>query len=92
MSKYPEKITEEALSKTAHVSVSEIRQDISDTKAEIENMTKEAEGHRLIAESNMGTPKGKMANFRWGAARSGIREREQFVRFLEKLLEARDDL
>lgn len=92
MPRYPEEITEEVLNKTDHISDSEVRRDIADTKTEIENMTKEAEGHKLIAESNMGTPKGKMHNFRWYAARNGIKERRGFVAFLERLLEARNDL
>lgn len=88
MNQYLEIITPEIIKQNEHISDDEIRQDIADTKYEIENLGKEHEGWLAQAvTTNM--PERRMAYFHADNARHGIDERKKFIAFLEKLLAAR---
>jgi hypothetical protein len=76
MSKYPEVITPEVLEKQAHIPTSEILADIEDTLAEISSKTRHK---RMLAMESE-------------TLESGIKEREAFVEFLEKLIRARESV
>ena len=89
MGKYPKIITPEIVKSHSHISTDEIKRDIADTKREIDDLIKGAEGNRLIAEANIGTPEGKMAAFRQSAKEQGAVQRIEFIEFLDRLLEAR---
>ena len=91
MSKYPTVINDKTLETNAHVSDGDIARDIADTEAEMASLEKEVEGHRLVAESNIGTPKGKMAAFRESGNQLRIDDRQNFVDFLKALQAARVD-
>lgn len=87
--KYPDIITPNILQENSHLPDSEVEADIKDTEMEIEKMTMEMNGYRLIAEADRGMAEGKMAAFRQSAREQGISERREFVAFLRRLLEAR---
>ena len=65
------------------ISSGEILQDIAYTKAEIDQMTREMEGYRMIGD--------KMSHFRADARQSGIHEREIFIQKLEAILKERKE-
>ena len=50
------------------------------------------DGFRLVVEANMGMSKGRWAYLQELAAETGITERQDFVGYLERLLEARQSL
>ena len=58
-----------------------IRQDISDTQAEIATMEREIKGFRLVGD--------RMSNFRADAHEGGIKERRDFIEKLNAILEIR---
>lgn len=88
---YPAIITEKELQDTELIANDVIQKDIQDTKSEIAWMELEAEGYHKIADAKKGMPDGKMAYFRATATDDGIKERKEFVAFLEKLLVARKE-
>ena len=88
MSKYPEVITPEVLELNKSLSDQEVLRDIADTEFEIMNLEKQVEAHGLLSEAGFGQ-EARMANFRHTAAIDGIKQRREFVAFLNKLLEAR---
>lgn len=73
--------TQEEIDRCAHISNSEIEQDIADTEREIITMRREEEGLRIIGD--------RMSVFRADGRRQGIREREAFIEKLNALLAAR---
>ena len=85
----PQTVTPEILAKHAHLTDYEVVQDSFDTQREIKRLIKARDGYRLVAEANMGTSKGRWAYFQERAAEIGIAERQEFVGYLERLLEAR---
>jgi hypothetical protein len=92
MEKYPKFITREVLEQVSGVDNATIRQDITDTEAEISKMEKEVKAYQILAETQRGTPQGKIDAFRCDAYISGIAERREFVRFLKAVLEARSEV
>lgn len=66
-----------------HIPSSEIRQDIADTRAEIEIMKREATGLSMMSD--------RMSHFRADARLAGIKEREEFIRKLEDILVSRGE-
>jgi len=89
MSKYPSEITESILRQNEHISDEEIKGDIEDTLAEISVEEKKADAQEAIFNNSTSQPDRRMAGFRMDAARDGVRRRQEFVQFLELLLEAR---
>lgn len=77
---YPDEITPEVLEKLNNVSNEEVLKDIQDTEAEIENKKL-----ALVHER-------RMFALRAAAAQQGIEERQAFVGFLNRLLDARKTL
>ena len=90
MGKYPTEITEDVLAKNSHIDNATILQDIKDTEAEIVALEKEVRGYELIAEAQIGTPRGKLAAFRRDAKRQGLSERQDFICFLTRIFLARE--
>lgn len=66
---------------SAHISTEEIMQDIQDTQHEIDTMTREIEGFRLLRD--------KMSYFRADARITGIKERKAFIEKLNGILSER---
>lgn len=64
-----------------NIPTDEIKQDILDTQAEIEQMEREIKGFRLIGD--------RMSNFRADAREGGIKSRKEFIEKLEAILEVR---
>jgi len=89
MSKYPEVITESILEQNSHISDEEIKADIEDTLAEISVEEAKANYNETILNNSSSQPERKMAAFRMDAARDGVKRRQEFVDFLERLLAAR---
>lgn len=89
MSKYPEAITAKVLEANAHVTDHEIRVDIRDTEREIENYRRLEKAEREVATVHENPMERKMADFKAGARPGQIAEREAFVAFLRRLLDAR---
>ena len=82
--------TKEDLEKLAHISDSEVLQDIKDTEAEIKERELQIEYlDKKIANIDMGSPAAKMSCFRRDTAWHGIRRRKAFIAMLNGLLEAR---
>lgn len=77
-------MTEESslLARNAHIPTDEIERDIAETEYEIETMTREMEGYRLMTHD-------RMAQFRADARCSGIANRRAFVEKLKRLLNLR---
>jgi hypothetical protein len=65
----------------SHISTGEILQDIKDTQDEIAQMEKEVTAFRMLDD--------RMSHFRADARISGIAERKQFIKKLEKILAER---
>jgi hypothetical protein len=89
MSKYPEVIDARVLEINAHISDEDIRKDIRDTEREIADYTRLENAEREVADTHPDPMQRKMADFRANARPSQIREREAFVAFLTRLLDAR---
>jgi hypothetical protein len=87
--KYPEVITAEILQRHAHIPSDKVEKDIADTRTEIVSLQREIEGYQILAEP--GLPGSKMANLRLDVNREGIRSRQEFIAYLERLLAARKD-
>lgn len=87
MSSYPKIITNEVLQNTAHLTSAEILQDIRDTNAEIAVEKRKIQALSLLTEIDHD----RMTSSRADVYRRGIRDRKDFVEFLEKLLKARGD-
>lgn len=66
-----------------HISTAVIEQDIVDTQTEIVVLQREINGYRLIGD--------KMSCFRADARESGIKERRDFIKKLEIILEIRKE-
>lgn len=64
-----------------HIPTAVIEQDIVDTQNEIVVLQREAKGYRLIGD--------RMSHFRADARESGIKERRDFIKKLEIILETR---
>ena len=62
----------------------EIKQDILDNIQEISDMQREIKGLRIIGD--------RMSNFKADARESGIKERREFIKKLESILEVRKDI
>ena len=75
MSKYPEVITPEILAKQEHILTSEIVNDIKDTQSEIQTRER-----RL-----------RMLNMEAEALEQAIKERQEFIEYLERLIAARKE-
>jgi hypothetical protein len=86
---YPKEITSDVLEKLANISDDVIAEDIRDTQAELHRLSRELEGHRLIAEANLGSPAGRMAHFMISGKEREVAKREAFVAFLESVQQAR---
>ncbi len=69
--------------KNKHIPTAEIKQDITDTQAEIVVMKREIKGFRLIGD--------KMSNFRADGKVDGIKRRQKFIEKLQAILEVRDE-
>ena len=89
MSKYPSVITPEILDQNKHISDDVIRQDISETLAEITIEKAKAESNETILNNSTDQIQRRMASFRMDAARGGVRRRQEFVDFLNLLLDER---
>lgn len=77
-------LTKEQIDKLSHISTKTILEDISDTKIEIITMRREIKGFELLSD--------RMSMFRASARRTGIKEREEFIEKLEKILEMRRNI
>lgn len=75
---------QELLERNAHISTLEIEKDIADTEYEIDIMTREMDGYRLMTHD-------RMAQFRADARQSGIRDRKHFVEQLQRILRLRTE-
>jgi hypothetical protein len=64
-----------------HVPTEEVKKDIADTEAEISQMKREIEGFTLLGD--------RWSLMRADARRTGIKEREEFVTRLNKILAER---
>ena len=67
----------------AHISTSEIKQDILDTEKEILRMMREVTGFELIGD--------KLSYVKAGARKSGIKERQEFIIRLQEILKLRGE-
>lgn len=74
-------ITPDTLARLAHISDEEVRRDIADTQAEIDDMRRRAPLLRALGDG--------MSVMRADAYVSGIHEREGFIAKLQALLDAR---
>ena len=82
--------TKEDLEKLAHISDSEVLQDIKDTEVEIKERELQIEYlDKKIQNVGMGTMEARMPCFRRDAALDGIRNRKAFITKLNNLLDAR---
>lgn len=77
---------QEMLSANAHITDSEILQDIADTEREIVTMTAEAEH---LEKTPLSLPSAKMDHCRASARWSGIEGRREFIKKLQTILELR---
>ena len=91
MSSYPDVITPEVLQGLAHISDDTMQQDIVDTEAEIANKRIEREGHDLIAKSVQDRSAARLAEWKRDGCDVGIDDSVRFVKFLAKLLDAREN-
>ena len=69
--------------KLSHIPIEEMRQDILDTEREIEKMTREEQGFRLVGD-------------RWSVMRAdgrieGIKKRREFISKVQKLIDERNE-
>jgi len=71
----------ELIEKNKHISTAEIRKDIADTQAEIVVKKREIKGFRLLGD--------RWSMMRADSRESGIKKRENFVKKLKIILEAR---
>lgn len=72
--------------KTKHIPTAEIKQDILDTQAEIEQMEREA---RHLEATPFGMQETRWNHMRAEGRRAGIKERKEFIEKLEAILEIR---
>jgi len=79
---------EEFLKTNAHIPDDEVLRDIADTEFEIRQMTAEAEH---LEKTPMSLPSARMDHMRASARRSGIKDREEFIQKLKKLLQLRNN-
>ena len=89
MSKYPTEITDKVLLANEDVDNSTITQDITDTEYEIKLKEKVIEGQLAEAQLGLGTPQGKMADFRATGNQQILSEMREFTAFLKSLQVAR---
>lgn len=78
------KTDKEILESNKHIPDKEVKQDITDTLAEIRVMEREIEGFEIIGD--------RVSNMKIAARISGIEERKGFVNKLQKLLQLRYEL
>lgn len=72
--------------RSKHIPIAEIKQDILDTQNEIDQMEKEAEH---LAGTPMSMKDARWNHMRADARRSGIKERKEFIKKLEAILDLR---
>ncbi len=89
MSKYPTEITEKILLANKDIDDLIIIQDISDTEQEIELREETLEDRLANTQLLIGTPQGKMADFRISASQQILSEMKEFMAFLKLLRAAR---
>jgi hypothetical protein len=89
MKKFPTVITSEILMHNTHLPDERLEQDISDTNAEILGYKATMDAEQKIAQMHPDPQQRKLAAFRASARPQQIREREEFVTFVTRLLEAR---
>jgi hypothetical protein len=87
MNKYPTSITSEILKTLSNISEPEIRSDIKMTQWEIETLSRQCNGLKILSEG--GTPESKMAYIQLTAKEALIKDCTEFVVFLESVLKAR---
>lgn len=86
---YPGGITEAVLARNAHIPSDEVERDIRDTEAEIARYRALEVAEREVADNSFDLMERKMADFKAQSRPGMIAEREKFVAFLRRLLDAR---
>jgi hypothetical protein len=77
---------EELLKQNVHIPSAEIEQDILDTQAEIARMEMEAQ---YFEKTPLSMPDARLNHMKAQARRTGIKEREEFISKLQKILDLR---
>lgn len=89
MKEYPKVITTADLQRYAHITDDEVRRDILDTETEIAQYERVRKAESEIAEAHPDANVRRMADFKATARPLQIGERQDFVAFLRRLLDAR---
>jgi hypothetical protein len=76
----------ELLSASAHIPSDEIERDIFDTHAEIARMEMEAQ---YLEKTPLSMPDARLNHMKAQARRTGIKEREEFISKLQRILDLR---
>lgn len=77
------------LKRNAHISNSTIEKDIKDTKLEINDLELKVKAYGKLSELSS-VHESKMSAFRRDAALIGIKERQEFIKKLQIILDARN--